>query len=90
MQIVIDIDDKLYKRIKYLEPRADTMLDELMRSVQSGTPLPKHHGRLIDASNLLTVTDIREDGTESTYVPYEEIEDALTIVEADAESEDEE
>lgn len=41
MQIVIDIDDKLYKRIKYLEPRADTMLDELMRSVQSGTPQSK-------------------------------------------------
>lgn len=40
MQIVIEIDDKLYKRIKYLEPRADTMLDELMRSVQNGTPLP--------------------------------------------------
>ena len=40
MQIVIDIDDKLYNRIKYLEPRTDTMLDELMRSVQNGTPLP--------------------------------------------------
>ena len=40
MQIVIKIDDKLYNRIKYLEPRADTMLDELMRSVQNGTPLP--------------------------------------------------
>jgi hypothetical protein len=39
MQIVIDIDDKLYKRIKYLEPKADTMLDELMRSIKSGTPL---------------------------------------------------
>ena len=40
MQIVIDIDDKLYNRIKYLEPKANTMLDELMRSVQNGTPLP--------------------------------------------------
>jgi hypothetical protein len=40
MQIVIDIDDRLYNRIKYLEPKADTMLDELMRSVQNGTPLP--------------------------------------------------
>ena len=40
MQIVIDIDDKLYNRIKYLEPRADTMLDKLMRSVQNSTPLP--------------------------------------------------
>ena len=42
MEIVINIDDKLYNRIKYLEPKADTMLDELMRSIQSGTPLPEH------------------------------------------------
>ena len=52
MQIVIEIDDKLYNQIKYLEPKADTMLDELMRSVQNGTPLPKGHGRLIDADEL--------------------------------------
>ena len=52
MQIVIKIDDKLYNRIKYLEPKADTMLDELMRSIQSGTPLPEHHGRLIDADSI--------------------------------------
>lgn len=52
MKLVIDIDDKLYNRIKYLEPNADTMLDELMRSVQNGTPLPEPHGRLIDADAL--------------------------------------
>lgn len=34
--------------------------------------------RLIDADNLITVTDIREDGREITYVPYSEIEDAST------------
>lgn len=34
--------------------------------------------RLIDAENLMTVTDIREDGTEITYVPYSEIESAPT------------
>ena len=43
MKIVIDIDDKLYDRIKYLEPKADTMLDRLMRAIQNGTPLPKGH-----------------------------------------------
>lgn len=32
--------------------------------------------RLIDAENLMTVTDIRENGTEITYVPYSEIESA--------------
>lgn len=32
--------------------------------------------RLIDADKLMTLTDVREDGTETTYVPYSEIEDA--------------
>ena len=36
--------------------------------------------RLIDADELMTVTDVREDGTEVTYVPYSEIEDAQPTV----------
>lgn len=39
--------------------------------------------RLIDAENLMTVTDIREDGTEITYVPYSEIESAPTAYDLD-------
>ena len=55
MKIVIEIDDKLYNRIKYLEPKADAMLDKLMRSIQNGTPLPKGHGRLIDGDRTLMI-----------------------------------
>ena len=40
--------------------------------------------RLIDTENLMTVTDIREDGTEITYVPYSEIESAPTAYDVDA------
>ena len=57
-------------------------------AIKNGTPLPKGHGNLKDVSNLLTVTDIRSDGSEFTYVSYSEIEDAPTIIEADKESED--
>lgn len=39
--------------------------------------------RLIDADELMTVTDVREDGTEVTYVPYSEIEDAPTAYDPD-------
>lgn len=39
--------------------------------------------RLIDAENLMTVTDICEDGTEITYVPYSEIESAPTAYDVD-------
>lgn len=37
-------------------------------------------GRLIDANDLLTVTDIRADGTEFTYVSYLNIEEAPTVL----------
>lgn len=40
--------------------------------------------KLIDVENLMTVTDIREDGTEITYVPYSEIESAPTAYDVDA------
>ena len=39
--------------------------------------------RLIDADELSTVTDIREDGTEFTYIPYSEIEEAPTAYDID-------
>lgn len=39
--------------------------------------------RLIDAEELMTVTDVRENGTEVTYVSYSEIEDAPTAYDPD-------
>ena len=39
--------------------------------------------RLIDADELMTVTDVQEDGTEVTYIPYSEIEDAPTAYDPD-------
>lgn len=39
--------------------------------------------RLIDADGLSTVTDIREDGVEFTYIPYSEIEEAPTAYDID-------
>lgn len=58
MQIVIDIDDKVYGLLKYFENGLglndkkddnDDVKTALMRAVLNGTPLPKGHGRLIDA-----------------------------------------
>jgi hypothetical protein len=88
MQILVEIDDKLYNRIKYLEPKADTMLDVLMRSVQNGTPLPKGHGDLIDAD------EIQFENTEfETYgdycIAFDAIDTATPIIEADKEANNE-
>lgn len=40
--------------------------------------------RLIDADELLTVTEIREDGTEFSFVHCSEIEDAKVVYDVDA------
>ena len=87
MKIVIDIDEKLYERIKYLEPKADTMLDRLMRSVKNGTPLPKGHGRLIDADALESHDEYDGQGfTKSVY--KDDIDSLPSIIKADKESEE--
>ena len=39
VKLIIEIPKLIYDRIKYLEPNADTMLDNLMRAVQNGIPL---------------------------------------------------
>ena len=84
MQIVIDIPEKVIREEDYIG-FFKCLSPKLYEVITNGKPLPAGHGKLIDVSNLLTVTDIREDGTESTYVPYEEIEDAPTIIEAESE-----
>lgn len=77
-QIVIDIPDFLYEQILKKHVGKAT----IARVFKNGTPLPKGHGRLVDASNLMTVTDY--DGeNEKTYITYDEIENAPTIIEAD-------
>ena len=84
MQIVIKIPDLDYFDIKH--GYADNFQRErLVESVKRSIAIPKNHGRLIDASQLLT--ECLEDGTERCYVLYEDIENALTILEAEAENE---
>ena len=59
MKLVIDIDDKVYGLLKYFEKglgldnkKDDDVKTALMRAVLNGIPLPKGHGRLIDADEL--------------------------------------
>lgn len=48
MQIVIDIDNESYWMCKDLHGDADPV----KRAIANGTPLPKGHGRLVDAKEL--------------------------------------
>ena len=83
IELVIKIPEEEYRLCrKYRGHLGDHRM--ISDAIANGVPLPKHHGRLIDASNILTVTEIRSDGSEHTYVPYySEIEEAPAIIEAD-------
>ena len=65
----------------YLEhPQDYTCLAECVRR---GTPLPKGHGRLIDADKLLDSDGIIADSRKCHYIPMIDVYQALTIIEAD-------
>lgn len=91
MQIVIEVDDNLYNRIKYLEPKADTMLDKLMRSIQNGTLLTKGHGDLKDIGECDRKLFYQQCGGADSLITVKTAFDMLlslpTIIEADKGSE---
>lgn len=84
MEIVIKIPEGLKD---VFENRTVTALDveEMRMAIKNGTPLPEHHGRLIDESKIT-----------KCYMPVNQFDvrgirtDAPTIIEADKESENEE
>ena len=105
MQIVIDIDEAVYKECM---PYKDTPIisnlancnSEIIHAIANGIPLPKGHGRLIDADALVSeIKNLKKspwykDNTNLSYLPRKEaveiieiiiIEDAPTIIEADKE-----
>ena len=51
MELIIKIPDHLYKLLKDFpsDSNESTIENVLMKAVEHGTPLPKGHGRLIDA-----------------------------------------
>lgn len=94
VELVIKIPDEVYEHAK---EQSEDSYDEwdAMRAIANGIPLPKGHGRLIDADKL--VPDCQEDfvcydddeHNEFTAVGIAQIECADTIIEADADKESE-
>ena len=103
MQIVIDIPDYDYRHIKEYYEKND-IVEATYSYIYHGIPLPKSHGRLIDADALMKLYGL-EDATKygnetaeqqthsySTMMMYEiadMIDDAPTIIEADKAGEEE-
>jgi len=95
IELVIKIDEKLYKDI-YSDAEimiyggmrsGKTLLATLLRAIRKGTPLPKEHGRLIDADELygdfIDGTEGYDCQTWNRIEIGDVIEDARTIIEAD-------
>lgn len=71
MRLVIDIPEERYNDI-----RTKNEHSQIFNAVKNGIPLPKGHGRLIDADKIMRVDHIVLEST---------IDDAPTIIEADKE-----
>ena len=86
MQIVIDIPDIDYRHIKEYYEKND-IVEATYSYIYHGTPLPKGHGRLVDADELKKHKYHDNDRFENA-VAVAQIDWAETIIEADKESED--
>ena len=83
MKIVIEIPDEKYKDIM-LQHNYDCRREgNCERIIANGTPLPKGHGRLIDADRLKSMYSINQ-GNFNTVVGIQKwIDNAATVIEAD-------
>ena len=90
MLIVIDIDENLYTRL--FDNGVDNYDDavDMAKSIRKGIPLPKGHGRLIDADKTISKIcgsscgcHLEECGQDMPCFSVTRIESAPTIIEAD-------
>lgn len=84
MQIVIDIPEDVLKRTVFYREFKD--LNDCVTTIkvlEKAVPLPKNHGRLIDADALYENTEIGHDEDGYACVTWKAINDAPTIIEAE-------
>ena len=102
MKLVIEIPEEDYKHFKELVnslPKDPIFVDTVAYYIGNGTPIPKGHGRLIDANELskddevtewITMDAIRTGKNLKMFSELflKKIADAPTIIEADKEREE--
>lgn len=93
MQIVIEIPDEMYKEyvsVNLGRSNGKTITYNLLKAIKDGTPLPKGHGRLIDADaikyNYFMYPET--DNPTKIAVSKDKIDDMPPIIEADGGGED--
>lgn len=92
MKLIIDIDDNEYTEIKMsaeIFRSKDMIVPHLYKVIESGIPLPKGHGDLVDRDRLInrclfmSNDDTAIEGME--YITKGMIKTAPTVIEADKE-----
>ena len=84
IELVIKIPKELYEAYKGRPPMlGDEGMDMIAQSIKNGTPLPKNHGRLIDADALMDKVFFISNENESYGAVYAEddIANAPIIIE---------
>ena len=87
MKIVIDIPEDIYKKCQTSEYAKKSIYFDLVDAIRNGTPLPKGHGRLIDADELKK-HKYHDNNRCENAVAVAQIDWADTIIEADKEIEE--
>lgn len=85
MQMVIEIDDIAFQGILRLVSAGEGSASDI--AIASGTPLPKGHGRLIDADAIDWFKGEDENGNPCYILDKRDLSLEPTILEADKESE---
>ena len=92
MKLVIEIDEETYKYWKKhkceMVIKAMSPYINISKAIANGTPLPKGHGRLIDADKLKVGEVYDDEGhlVGYNYLTKYEVDNAPTIIDADKES----
>ena len=92
MKIVIEVPDEFYNKMIYQNGMSVCEAETVVNAFYRGTPLPKGHGRLIDADALKKARHdihIEEIHYRHRCVSVENIDEAPTIIEADKEGAEE-
>ena len=83
MKIIVDIPDRQYEYLSKIANVGEEPLGYYERVIMCGTPLPKGHGRLIDADELYDSLIFPNSLFGKAF--KEILDDAPTIIEADKE-----
>lgn len=81
IELVIKMPEKTYKHILSMQfyipssRSGKSLLEEILKAIRTGTPLPKGHGRLKDVDHYVKINWEHPD--------YDLIDDEPTVIEAD-------